>query len=525
LRGGSPTKQPWTEITKLTVTKIFRFSLLMCCSLLLLFFSNCKKDVTNGNTLSFSTDTLTFDTVFTTLGSTTQYFKVFNRGKQPVTISNIKLQQLQGTQYRINVDGTPGTSFTNVQIPGKDSIYVFVEVTVNPNSTATPFVIIDNVNFTIGNKTQTVFLQAFGQNAHFHYGEVINPGESKTWTNDLPHVIINNGQIPGVFVACGGTLNIKPGCRVLFQSGSALFVEGTLNAISHDWHDSIIFRGVRLEQYYQDQPGQWFGIAFLRSNTCVAQGNFDHCVINESQYGIYAGGSASSSNATDFQGSMQRPVVNIQKSIVENAQYNAIYGFNADITAQNSLFFTAGDYLIKLALGGVYNFTNCTMYNSGNANVNHQTPVVLLSNVVTVTQANNSNLYYPEPLTSNFTNCIIYGSLPNEITFANFDNLDLARFNTTFNYCLMTTPADTLAMFAKINSHNIFNKDPLFVNAAANQFTLNDSTNNSAPVNGFFSPAIDYCPTGLPTDLYDHMRPVSKTNNPYRYDIGAIEAR
>ena len=224
----------------------------MSCSLLLLFFSNCKKDAANANSLAFSTDTLTFDTVFTTLGSTTQYFKVFNRSKQPITINNIKLQQLQGTQYRMNVDGTPGTNFNNVQIPAKDSIYVFVEVTVNPNSTTTPFVIIDNVNFTIGNTTQTVFLQAFGQNAHFHYGQEILTGKSQTWTNDLPHVIIKKGGLPGVLVDCGATLNIQPGCKVFFQSGSALFVEGTLNAISHDWHDSIIFRGVRLELIQKD---------------------------------------------------------------------------------------------------------------------------------------------------------------------------------------------------------------------------------------------------------------------------------
>ena len=138
----------------------------------------------NANSLSFSTDTLTFDTVFTTLGSTTQYFKVFNHSKQPLTINSIQLQQLQGTQYRMNVDGTPGTSFTNIQIPGRDSIYVFVEVTVNPNSTTTPFVIIDNVDFTVGNKTQTVFLQAFGQNAHFHYGDWIHTGQTQTWNND-----------------------------------------------------------------------------------------------------------------------------------------------------------------------------------------------------------------------------------------------------------------------------------------------------------------------------------------------------
>ena len=499
------------------MVKAFRFILVMSCSAILLFFSNCNKQVGADN-LSFSTDTLTFDTVFTTIGSTTQYFKVFNHSRQPITINAIQLQQLQGTQYRINVDGIAGTSFTNVQIPGRDSIYVFVEVTVNPNSTATPFVIIDNVNFTIGNKVQTVFLQAFGQNAHFHYGEIVRSGQSKTWTNDLPHVIIRSDSIPGVLVECGATLNIQPGCKVFFQSGSALFVEGTLNAVSHSWQDSIIFRGVRLEQYYQDQPGQWFGIAFLRSNFCVAEGYFDHCVINESQYGIYAGGSAQSSNATDFQGSAQRPNISIKQSIVENAQYNAVYGFNANITAQNSLFFTSGDNLVKLGLGGNYNFTNCTMYNFGSNSVSHQTPILLLSNVVAINTSSTTSIAYPEPLTSNFTNCIIYGNLANEITFSNFDGLDLSRFKASFNYCLMTTPADTLNMFSTVNTKNIFNTDPLFKNASANIFTLSDTAGN-------FSPAIDHCPTGFPNDLYDRMRPVPLTNNPFKYDIGAIETQ
>lgn len=500
------------------MAKVFRFIIVVSLPVVLLFFSNCKKDVASSANVTFSLDTLTFDTVFTTLGSATEYFKVFNHNKEPITINSIKLQQLQGTQYRINVDGIAGNSFTNVQIPGKDSIYVFVEVTVNPNSTTTPFVIIDDVNFTIGNTTKSVFLQAFGQNAHFHYGEWLRHGQTETWENDLPHVILANDSIPGVLVDCGATLNIKPGCKVLFQANSALFVEGTLNAIAHDWHDSIIFRGVRLEQYYQDLPGQWFGIAFLRSNTCVAQGNFNHCVINESQYGIYAGGSAVSHNATDFQGSAQRPVVKIEQSIVENSQYDAVYGFNADITAQNSLFFTSGDNLIKLGLGGVYNFTNCTMYNFGNAYVSHQSPILLLSNAVSVSPDGNTYTYYPEPLTTNFTNCVIYGNLRNEITFSNIDNFDLTRFNNTFNYCLMTTPADTLGFFSTVNTKNIFNADPRFKNAAANDFTLSDSM-------GYFSPLIDYSPIGLPTDLYGHNRPVSKTSNVFKYDIGAIEAQ
>jgi hypothetical protein len=178
----------------------------------LLLNSSCRKEQFGNGSLSFSTDTLTFDTVFTSLGSTTKYFKVFNTDKKAVRIQNIQLMHLVGTQFRINVDGVSGDQFTDIEIPAKDSIYVFVEVTVNPNSATTPFVIIDDVSFMINGNTSTVHLQAFGQNAHYHYGEEILNGESKTWSNDLPHVIISHDTVPGVLIDCGATLNHTARC-------------------------------------------------------------------------------------------------------------------------------------------------------------------------------------------------------------------------------------------------------------------------------------------------------------------------
>ena len=58
--------------------------------------------------LSFSVDTLSFDTVFTTIGSATKEFMIYNRNDQPLLISEIMLASGEETGFRINVDGRKG---------------------------------------------------------------------------------------------------------------------------------------------------------------------------------------------------------------------------------------------------------------------------------------------------------------------------------------------------------------------------------------------------------------------------------
>jgi hypothetical protein len=61
------------------------------------------------------------------------------------------------------VDGLKGTYFQDVEVRPKDSLYVFIEVTVNPNGTNQPLLIEDSVIFTTNGVRQAVKLQAFGQ--------------------------------------------------------------------------------------------------------------------------------------------------------------------------------------------------------------------------------------------------------------------------------------------------------------------------------------------------------------------------
>lgn len=473
----------------------------------LLCGSSCNKDQFGNGNLTFSTDTLTFDTVFTSLGSTTKYFKIFNRDKKAVKVQDIRLMHLTGTQFRINVDGVDGGQFTDVEIPAKDSIYVLVEVTVDPTSAATPFVIMDDVQFTLNGNISTVHLQAFGQNAHYHYGEEITT--SKVWSNDLPHIVISHDTVPGVYIRCNGTLTIQPGTKIFFADNAAIFVEGTLNAVSNSWNDSIVFQGVRLESFYHDKPGQWFGIVFLRNTNCIPQGLFDHCVINESSYGIYAGAGLST-NFADYTGSAQRPEVVIRNSIVKNSSDNAVYGFNAHIIAENSLFYTCGDNVVKFGLGGEYAFTNCTMYNTGSRFVEHKNETLLLSNLISV----NNAIAATEPLKTNFTNCVIYGSLQNEISFNNHNDFVLTDFDNRFSYCDVKTKQDTFELFTTTHSNLLYNKEPLFKNTEEGNFTPQDSSDAN-----YKSPLIDAGTIGPSPDIYGTPRPTGAAP-----DIGAVEA-
>ena len=53
--------------------------------MMVITFSTCKKDIVTTSSsakLNFSFDTVTFDTVFTTVGSSTQWLMVYNKNNQ-----------------------------------------------------------------------------------------------------------------------------------------------------------------------------------------------------------------------------------------------------------------------------------------------------------------------------------------------------------------------------------------------------------------------------------------------------------
>src|ERR1700744_6122127 len=121
--------------------KIFLLPLAFC----VLLYA-CKKDsfITSSNaslSTSVYTDTLKYDTVFTSVGSITQSFKIFNNNNQKLLLSKVKLMGGNASFFKININGDPAPEVDNIEIDANDSIYVFVTVNINPNNASTPFVV------------------------------------------------------------------------------------------------------------------------------------------------------------------------------------------------------------------------------------------------------------------------------------------------------------------------------------------------------------------------------------------------
>ena len=133
--------------------------------LVFLSLAACKRDFfaeSGPGELHFSNDTIIFDTVFTSVGTTTQTLKVYNRNNNSVTISSIDLANLNSRGvYRINIDGVSGTHAENIKIAANDSIYIFVEATINPVDGVLPYLVTDSLLFVTNGKTQNVLKCCF----------------------------------------------------------------------------------------------------------------------------------------------------------------------------------------------------------------------------------------------------------------------------------------------------------------------------------------------------------------------------
>ncbi|MEO8933424.1 MAG: hypothetical protein ABI295_03880, partial [Xanthomarina sp.] len=137
---------------------------LILCLCLLICSSSCRKDLdfgpSSGN-LQFSKDTIYLDTVFSNIGSSTYNLKVYNRSNNDINIPSIRLALGDNSNYRLNVDGMPGKVFQNVEILAKDSMYVFIETTIDINNLPNlngEFLYTDKIEFDSGSNFQSVEL-------------------------------------------------------------------------------------------------------------------------------------------------------------------------------------------------------------------------------------------------------------------------------------------------------------------------------------------------------------------------------
>lgn len=401
---------------------------------LLFFLFSCDKEdsftTSSSDQLEFSLDTLRFDTVFTELGSATRFFRVYNRANESIRISNISLKGNTQSKFNLNVDGIPGDTHEEVVIYPNDSIYVFAEVTINPDDplSISPYFVYDEVIFETNGNTQSVTLEAWGQNAvyfpsrwHNDSVEVFTCNGNLTWDDPKPYVLY--GIV--AFVNCD--LIIPAGARIYVHGGLArdedvngetfiyntgrLFigqnasinVQGTID-------DPVIFQGDRLEEGFQETDGQWTGLI-------IAQGSrnnvIENAIVKNSRFGIFVDSASE---------------LSLKNTQIYNTSGPGLFAAHATVNAENCLFYNNGTNSVQLTFGGDYQFDYCTLANYG-------TDAAALS-------LNNGRCYddlcevaLAYRLNALFRNSIIYGSLRDEILLVDFTgNQGADRF--AFNYQL-----------------------------------------------------------------------------------------
>jgi len=364
--------------------------------------SSCNDDVFSTNPahqLSFSTDTLSFDTVFTSLGSATSKIMVYNRNNVALNISNIRIGKADASFFHINVDGSLSekNQFDDVEIRANDSLFVFVSINIDPTNDKMPLIVTDMISFETNGVVQTVHLEAIGKNVKRLYNVEI---KSDSALNDtLPYLVYGN-----LVVDSAKTLTLNAGCKLYFHNNANLVVYGNLKA-KGTLLKPILMRGDRLDNLkfatpfpYNNVAGQWGGIYLLWSG---GKHSLEYVDMNSGYVGVYL---------------LNNDRANLPSMTVSNCRIHnfLLYGLvaqNANITVSNTEISNSSSYSVFLN-GGLHEFIHCTIANFFNNSTvqpasRDKKPAVMIMNLNRVA-----------PMESRFYNCIISGSADNEFSLA-----------------------------------------------------------------------------------------------------------
>lgn len=387
----------------------YSIGILLLCLIGLLV--GCQADrLTDDPTcrLAFSKDTVLFDTVFTTIGSSTQTLMVVNPNKNALRIERVALAS--GRYFRVNVNGEPlnGTSSTSqeaaVTIAGSDSLFVFIRATIDPQDSNSPVFIRDTLLFGLSQGIQQVILEAYGQDV-----VLIRSAKKRTeyardfvFKHDKPYLIYDS-------VLIGGKTTIEAGATLYMHQGAAIFALGDVEAVGK-LNQPVTLRGDRLDRLFDSVPyryaaGMWDGLYLLNYKDAPrAAYSFDYLNCEGGNIGLYC----YSERTQDL------PSLTLSNSRLHN---HALYGVvlqNIDATIANTEISNCASYCLYLD-GGEFDIVHTTIASYfGATNVNIQSTQkedvagVYINNLSKTGAATNVNV----------RNSIITGSRRNQLVLA-----------------------------------------------------------------------------------------------------------
>ncbi|WP_027002003.1 choice-of-anchor Q domain-containing protein [Hugenholtzia roseola] len=457
--------------------------------LFFVLFSNCQPQdeiLLEGEavTLRFSADTLTFDTLFTTLGSTTRRLAIYNPENKAVRIKKISLNQDAAERFELIINGRESNQISDIVVRGKDSILIFAKVTLNPQDQDLPFLVEAKLEIATELNTQFVPITAWGQQANFLKDSVLACQNGLIrWNSFRPYVLLGDVLVPE-----GCTLEIEPNTKIYAFNGKGLLVAGSLQTFGSA-ENPIIFTSLRQDGSFQNAAGQWLGLIFGDKSS----GNhLRYTQIRNAIYGIRFATPDADENID----------LKIENALVENMAEIGIYCLSSDVQIQNTVVNNCLNRTLSLSAGGNYKLYHNTFANYS-FTFFRDAPSIEFSNFIEFVDSDNNLQRLVENFKVDLKNNIFWGNLPEEFIFYTQPNADflIQSQNNLFKTKENTTFENTE------NFNNLFNQDPKFINPAAQDFALDSlspALNKALPLDFIF------------TDFLGKPRP----SNP---DIGALE--
>ena len=370
----------------------------------MIFLSGCRNEQISDDPslrLTFSQDTLRFDTVFTTVGSATKSVIVYNPNPNAVVIS--KVTQAERRYFSINLDGENDLSrLTNLRINGQDSLILFVNVYIDPQDKNTPVLVEDAVVFETNGNTQTLRLEAYGQDVEKIRSQARKSiFDSYTFTAVKPYLIYDTLLVTGDLV-------MTPGARLYFHQGASLIAEGSvaIGAPSSSTplppYSHILCAPDRIDNLFDSVPyaysaGGWDGIYI------------HHQVGGSDEYhidGLYLISATNGLQIINEDSCDLSPVAcSLTNSRIHNQAGNGLSVRNMDVEVTNTEISNCGQFCVYL-MGGKHTFIHSTIaayFNSTNVRI-QSTIHYPLSTAVYVDNADS----LPK-VTAEFMNCVITG--------------------------------------------------------------------------------------------------------------------
>ncbi|HQB69157.1 MAG TPA: right-handed parallel beta-helix repeat-containing protein [Paludibacteraceae bacterium] len=368
--------------------------------------------------LSFSCDTLSFDTVFTNVPSRTVSFFIYNKNDKALKITSARLAKGSESYFRFNLDGRipPSTNFLqNIEIKAKDSLFVFVELTVDPNDSDFPVFYKDSMVFVTNGQTQDVKLITYGQDAIVFNGKSLT--ENTTLTAVRPYLIFNY-----LHIVEGKTLTLEPGARLFFHDKANLIIDG--NLISDGTLEKpVVMRTDRFDRLpdvdktpYDYMPGQWGGVYLQNSKGSHL---LNHTFIRGCNLGVVIVGTHA-----------EKPTLTVKNSVLHSMTQYGLYAQNAKVIVENTEISNCGTSCLYL-LGGesyVVHSTLANYYMWGQ----RKSETLVISNYIL-----DGNLLYLYPVTSSvIENSIVFGNQSKEILLHK-DTFTNAMYNVLISNTLI----------------------------------------------------------------------------------------